>query len=250
MAGARGSGHLPKQGGPAAGEPPPELPRQRHGRAPGGRGRYPDYDVLAEVGHWDGKTREVVLARVESTPPVRFFDEAEARTLGAFCDDVLAQEDEPRVPVLAMVDEKLYENRLDGYRYAEMPSDPITWREAAKMLDAAARAAGAEDYAAAAREVRHDLIDRFSEGRLEHPKLDAEKAWKVVMRAVLAAFYSHPWVWNEIGFGGPAYPRGFARLGAGQREHWERSPKFEADPVADVPERGGRFDPGEDDLAG
>jgi hypothetical protein len=58
------------------------------------------------------------------------------------------------------------------------------------------------------------------------------------MRAVLAAFYSHPWVWNEIGFGGPAYPRGFARLGAGQREHWERSPKFEADPVADVPERG------------
>jgi len=35
------------------------------------------------------------------------------------------------------------------------------------------------------------------------------------MRAILAAFYSHPWAWNEIGFGGPAYPRGYIRLGQG-----------------------------------
>jgi hypothetical protein len=29
-----------------------------------------------------------------------------------------------------------------------------------------------------------------------------------------------------IRFGGPPYPRGFARLGAGQREHWETPPEF------------------------
>ena len=33
------------------------------------------------------------------------------------------------------------------------------------------------------------------------------------MRAILAGFYSHPWAWNEIGFGGPAYPRGYMRTG-------------------------------------
>jgi hypothetical protein len=58
------------------------------------------------------------------------------------------------------------------------------------------------------------------------------------MRAVLSAFYSHPWAWNEIGFGGPAYPRGYARLGAGQREHWEAPPEFTRDPVRDVQDRG------------
>jgi hypothetical protein len=57
------------------------------------------------------------------------------------------------------------------------------------------------------------------------------------MRMVLAAFYSHPWAWTEIGFGGPAYPRGFARLGAGQREQWEAPPRFDVDPVADVSAR-------------
>jgi hypothetical protein len=54
------------------------------------------------------------------------------------------------------------------------------------------------------------------------------------MRAILSAFYSHPWAWNEIGFGGPAYPRGYARFGPGQRESWEGAPAFELDPVKDT----------------
>ena len=58
------------------------------------------------------------------------------------------------------------------------------------------------------------------------------------MRAVLGAFYSHPWAWNEIGFGGPAYPRGYMRLGVGQKEAWESADAFPLDPVSDVRERG------------
>ena len=33
------------------------------------------------------------------------------------------------------------------------------------------------------------------------------------MRYACTAFYAHPWAWNEIGFGGPAYPRGYKILG-------------------------------------
>jgi hypothetical protein len=68
--------------------------------------------------------------------------------------------------------------------------------------------------------------------------MDPKNTWSVLMRAVLSAFYSHPWAWNEIGFGGPAYPRGYARLGAGQRESWEGAPAFARDPVKDTHERG------------
>ena len=42
------------------------LPHQRRGTSPQMRGRYPDYDVLAEAQHWDEPTRAVVLARVAS----------------------------------------------------------------------------------------------------------------------------------------------------------------------------------------
>jgi hypothetical protein len=203
------------------------------------RGRYPDYDVLTGVEHWDPRSRRVVLERVAEVPEISFFDEAEARTLGAFCDVVTGQFAEPRLPVLAMVDAKLAAGRLDGYRHHDMPPDPETWRRVAAGLDQSARDAGSEGgFAAASSELQHELVERFSEGSLLRWELPVGKAWGVVMRGVLSAFYSHPWAWNEIGFGGPAYPRGYARLGAGQREHWEAPPEFAPDPVSDVRERG------------
>ncbi len=236
---SEGVGHLPHHGGAAPHEDPrPGLPRQRRGTTPQGFGRYPDFDVLAQGEHWDEVTRRVVLDRVERVPPIRFFDDREAATLGAFCDTVLAQDREPRVPVLAMVDEKLHERKLDGYRHADMPPDPQTWRVVARKLDEEARRLRAEDFAAASQGIRDEVVRRFAAGELEWEELPVDKAWSVVMRMVLAAFYSHPWAWSEIGFGGPAYPRGFARLGPGQREHWETPPEFEVDPVSDVRERG------------
>lgn len=234
-----GSGHLPKQRAPGA--PPARLPRQRKGTTPQQQGRYPDYDILSESSHWDPVTREVVMKRVEEVPPLRFFEEQEARTLRAFCDLVLAQDSEPRIPVLEMVDEKLYENRLDGFRFHDMPPDPQTWKMVALHLDQTAAREGADPekgFAGLDSEAQCQIVEAFSKGELDWGELPVEKAWSVVMRGALSAFYSHPWAWNEIGFGGPAYPRGYARLGAGQREHWERPPEFEQDPVADVRERG------------
>jgi hypothetical protein len=230
--------HLPHHGGPEPHEgPPPGLPRQRVGTTPQGRGRYPDFDVLSQVDHWDEVTRRVVLDRVERVPPIRFFDEREAAALGAFCDTVLAQDREPRIPVLAMVDAKLHAHQLDGYRYADMPSDRQTWRRVARCLDEEADRRAGRDFAAAPQETRDEIVGRFFHGDLDWEGFPVDKAWSVVTRMILSAFYSHPWAWNEIGFGGPAYPRGFARLGAGQREHWEEPPEFQVDPARDVKER-------------
>jgi hypothetical protein len=222
-------------------DPPPGLPRHRRGTAPQGRSRYPDYDVLEQAGHWDEVTRELVLDRVENVPPVRFFDAAEEATMRAFCDVVTAQDREPRVPVLEMVDAKLHAGRLDGFQHADLPDDRDVWRLAARGLDETARARGAEGFAAADDEVKLEIVAAFHKGDLDGgvwAGLPAAKAFGVLMRAVLSAFYSHPWAWNEIGFGGPAYPRGYARLGIGLRESWEGEEEFEVDPVRDVADRG------------
>ena len=37
----------------------------------------------------------------------------------------------------------------------------------------------------------------------------------------MEAYYAHPWAWDEVGFGGPAYPRGYMRLERGEPEPWE-----------------------------
>ncbi len=232
------AGHLPKQGGDTTPGPPAQLPRQRRGTTPQMRGRYPDYDVLTAARHWDPLTRRKVLERVANVPPIRFFTAQETLTLSAFCNVVTGQDSEPRIPVLEMVDAKLHAGQLDGYRHHDMPPDPETWRQVAANLDSTAREDGCKDgFAAAPSATQHEIVERFSHGELDW-ELPVKKAWGVIMRGVLGAFYSHPWAWNEIGFGGPTYPRGYARLGAGQREHWEAPPEFATDPVSDVRERG------------
>jgi len=236
----RSAGHLPKQredGRPAS--PRDDLPRQRRGSTPQDHGRYPDYDVLEEARHWDPVTRSTVVSRLQA-PPLRFLAPEQARTLSMFCDDVLAQDDEPRVPVLAMVDERLHERRFDGYRYADMPEDDETWVRVARGLDEVAGG----DYAALGEQERIAIITAFAAGELSGgvwDELPPSRAWSVVMRYVLAAFYAHPWAWNEIGFGGPRYPRGYMRLqpdavepGAGAVEAFSR------DPVRDTADAGPR----------
>jgi Gluconate 2-dehydrogenase subunit 3 len=233
--------HLPnKRDGGQPGSPD-ELPRQRNGVTPQMHGHYPDFNVLDEADHWDEATRQVVFDRVDAVPPIRFFTRDEAATLGVFCDVVMAQDREPKIPVLNMIDAKLFSGKREGYRFDDMPDDGETFRRVAVGLDVAARQHGVGDFESASHEIQTAVIQAFADGELHGQiwdELPPSKTWQVVMREVLSAFYSHPWAWNEIGFGGPAYPRGFARLAAGQRESWEAVPAFERDPVKDTHERG------------
>jgi hypothetical protein len=205
-------------------------------------GRYPDYDVLANRDNWDEATRRVVEARLEPAGPLRFFTAQEEPTLRAFCDVVCDQDADPRVPVAEMVDDKLASGRLDGYRYADMPRDPDTWRLVLRGLDeTAAERHEIESFAACDTPSREAIVSALSKGELRGgawDELDVSRAWSVCMRAVLAAFYSHPWAWNEIGFGGPAYPQGYMRLGPlSTLEPHERPGATAEDPVRVVQER-------------
>ncbi len=234
----RGAAHLPKPAGRNQADPD-ELPRQRRGTTPQMHGRYPDFDVLRFAAHWDEPTRRLILDRVASPPPFRFFDAPEVETLTAFCDTVMHQIREPRIPVLAMVDEKLHTGRLDGFQYADMPDDRETWHLLARALDEEAQARGGGSFARVSEELRLDICGALADKELVGGTWSQiPRVFEVAMRAVLAAFYSHPWAWNEIGFPGPAYPRGYSRLGVNQHEAWTTDEAFEVDPVSDVKERG------------
>ncbi|HEY3729318.1 MAG TPA: gluconate 2-dehydrogenase subunit 3 family protein [Solirubrobacteraceae bacterium] len=228
---------------PAASEPgdPYDLPRQRRGRTPQMHGRYPDYDVLEQADHWDPVTRQMVLGRVNDVPEIRFFSEREAATLSALCDVLTAQDSEPKVPVINFVDEKYFKGELDGFQFDDMPDDREAWRLVARGLDEqAAERSGAASFAAADLETQQAIVAGFAEGELQGvawAQLNVTRAFALVMRVALSCFYSHPWTWNEIGFGGPAYPRGYSRFGSPQlqdaeRETWEGREAFDRDPVS------------------
>src|SRR5829696_8825953 len=107
--------------------------------------RYPGHNVLDKWSSpdWDDQTREVVRRRLEEIPPLRFFNEHEARTLKAVAERIVPQPERggaEKIPIVPWIDEKLYEDKRDGYRYEELPPQREAWRLGLAGIDEAARA--------------------------------------------------------------------------------------------------------------
>ncbi|HEX4751039.1 MAG TPA: gluconate 2-dehydrogenase subunit 3 family protein, partial [Bryobacteraceae bacterium] len=89
-------------------------------------GYYPGYSTLSQRKFWDAATRETVEKRVYHIPQIRFFTADELILFQAVVDRILPQDDrlpEFRIPIANYIDERLFENRIDGYRYESMPDD-------------------------------------------------------------------------------------------------------------------------------
>ncbi len=207
----------------------------RRGVTPQGRGRFPGYDVLSEVRRWDEVTAGVVLARLAPVTELSFFTVAEVAVARPLLDLLLGQDDEPRIPVLALIDARLAAGETDGWHYDDLPEDGPAWRRTLAQLEEDAQGSHGRSFAALTPTEQATLVQNVqtvgSAGGDWHG-LPAEKVWSLWTRYACTAFYSHPWAWNEIGFGGPAYPRGYKNIGLDSRERWERRDAADTDPVA------------------
>ncbi|HEY8295449.1 MAG TPA: gluconate 2-dehydrogenase subunit 3 family protein, partial [Micrococcaceae bacterium] len=64
------------------------------------------------------------------------------------------------------------------------------------------------------------LLESIQEATQWH-EFSGAHVWSLWTRYACTAFYSHPSAWDEIGFAGPAYPRGYKNLGLDAREPFE-----------------------------
>jgi len=187
-----------------------------------GGSRYPGFDVLEQAGHWDSITRAVVEGRLGRLPAVRFFTPAEEAVAHALFNQLLYQREEPRIPVVQMVDARLAEQQTDGWHYSTMPPDDHAWRQSLAGLDDDAHSAHGAPFAECAWDDQGSVLQAVQDrGANQWHGMSASQVWSLWTRYACAAFYSHPWVWNEIGFAGPAYPRGYKNIGVDKLEPFE-----------------------------
>jgi hypothetical protein len=198
-----------------------------------GGGRYPGFDTLAQSRHWDAATTGVVAPRVGIPPTLRFFTPYEEAVASALTDQLLGQREDPRVPVVSMIDHRLAEGQGDGWHHADMPEDGQAWRESLIGLDTDSRDAFGTSYPDCCWHDQEATLRAVQHATGQWHGMPSGSVWSLWTRYAATAFYSHPWAWDEIGFGGPAYPRGYKNLGVGALEPWE-SPDARPglDPVA------------------
>ncbi len=227
------------------------------------RDRFPGFDAPGQAGHWDPVTTGVVLSRIGMAPDIRFFTPAEQAVATALCDQLLDQHGETqhgetrggetrggetqggetqggetrggeaRVPVVNLIDARLAERQTDGWHYQDMPEDSQGWRDSLAALDADAMDRFGTGFVACSADQRATLIQTVQDlGSHEWHGLPATHVWSLWTRYACTAFYSHPSAWNEMGFPGPAYPRGYKNSGIDAREPFEvRDAKPGDDPV-------------------
>lgn len=199
--------------------------------------RRPDDEprIMRQAHAWDDVTRAVVQDRLVP-PPCRYLTPDEQAVAGPLLDLLTGQAHTPgRIPVLALVDGRLAEGATDGWRHADLPEDGPAWQSSLAALDAEARLRyGGTGFAGLTVGDRHRLLHALrARGDAPWHGLPLDRVWELWLRYACAAYYSHPLAWDETGFGGPAFPRGYVRLGRGLRESWEEPHPREPGPESE-----------------
>jgi Gluconate 2-dehydrogenase subunit 3 len=201
------------------------------------RGRFPGFDSAAQARHWDPVTAGVVLSRLAMPPDIRFFTPAQQAITTALCDQLLHtgnDSDEVKVPVVNLIDARLAEQQTDGWRYEDMPEDGRAWQVTLSALDDDARDRHGCGFAGCSPSDQAKLVQAVQDlGSGEWHGMNAKHVWSLWTRYACTAFYADPRAWNEMGYPGPAYPRGFKNAGVDSLEPFEvRDVMPGDDPVA------------------
>lgn len=190
--------------------------------------RYPGYDVWRkrDTPSWDAITRRVLDQRIAVSRQPRFFNPTQWATLTALCDCLVAQPaDRPAVPIACMLDARLLVHSSEGWRDARLPPLRVAWRLGLVALDAESHGLHGLPFARLGDDQRTTLVKCMQCGELcadAWHGMSSSLFFKIrVLRDLYAEYYSHPSAWNEIGFGGPANPRGYVRLYKNRRDPWE-----------------------------
>ncbi len=189
---------------------------------------------MSQERHWDDVTADLIRARVAEQPAPRFFTAAEQSAAQALVGQLLDQpQDDLGVPVMLMIDARLADGQTDGWRYEDMPEDGQAWRDTLVYLDRDAKEQFGAGFASCQRDEQARVIQAVQDlGSSPWHGLPAARVWSLWTRYACTALYAHPAAWDEIGFSGPAYPRGYKNLGVDTREPFEvKDAKPADDPV-------------------
>lgn len=186
---------------------------------------YEGFDVMAEREHWDPHTRKIVEGRLKAGD-WQVLNLEETVALHRICSVLL---DDGRDSVITYVvhhfDQKLASDIGESQRKKGTPKGSVLIRQGLKALDRHCTLTYGCLFAALDAPARHQVLDQMSRDQLrlegEGVQIPAKELFQKLLSTAVSAYYSYPAVWSEIGYAGPAYPRGYVRSERGLTDPWE-----------------------------
>ena len=193
--------------------------------------KYKNYDVFDrwDTPDWDDQTREAIRKRLEEIPTIRFFTEEEAQIAEAIANRIVPQQQlASNISIIPWIDEKLFLDLRDGYRYEGLPPQREAWRSGLAGIEETSRIKFQQGFKSLAEHQQDEILHLIQSG---DPPGDIWKRLppnlffhEMLCKHIVRTFYTHPIAWNVIGYGGPAAIRGHVRKSEGEIDPWEAQP--------------------------
>lgn len=198
-----------------------------------GKTRYPSFNVLDEKDAWDDYTQQIVTSRNHSIVKYQFLNEREVEILRCVCS-LLVDDSSPHAIefVISHIDQTLYSSPGEGQRKFGVPAAPELIRQGLKAMEQSSQHMYSISFTELETGKQKNMIKDISEDKAESSSIwngvPQKALFEKLMRLTVESFCSHPQVWSDIGYAGPAYPRGYVRTQLGQLDPWEAKTENEA----------------------
>jgi gluconate 2-dehydrogenase gamma chain len=171
-------------------------------------------------------TREVLEERLNQpvTAP-RFFATDAFATLRAVCARLIPQHDhhEP-IDLAGAIDQRLAENKTDGWRYDDMPPDADAYTQGLQGLDESARLTFGVAFVDLTSEQQDQMLSMVQRGGAPGEiwkTIPQQRFFEELLAETCECYYSHPIAQEEIGYVGMADANGWQRIGLNELETHE-----------------------------
>lgn len=190
------------------------------------RTRYPGYNLLTQVKEWDPHTREIVLNRLGPFPEPEFLQKDEVETVKNIAKHLVFDDrNEILDYVIFYMDRKLTSEIGEDQRKPGLPKEKDLIRLGLKALDHLSKTIKQCNFRDLDSQNQFKILAALQNGKASYipdwSQVPQQALFKKLVEITISAYYSHPIIWSEIGYGGPAFPRGYVRIERGLNDPWE-----------------------------
>lgn len=173
-------------------------------------------------------TRKALTERLTAAQrQPEFFSSSEFSLLQAICDQLIPQDDQAeRVDIAGCIDERLSQNKSDGWRYDTMPPDGDAYKAGLAGIDESARLLFQQSFEHLSPTQQSDVLKEVQQAKAPGDvwqQLPANRFFEELLVEAAHSYYSHPLAQEEIGYVGMADVPTWQRIGLNQLE--EREPR-------------------------
>ncbi len=170
-------------------------------------------------------TRRALQERLEKLGSNCFFSNESFHLLSVVCDLLMDQNSEERMVNTALfIDERLFNNDTDGWRYNSMPPDDIKYQLGLQAIDDTSTKMYGEKFLLIKKEDQIFVLSAIQNGDVQDEiwkKLNPKLFFEDLLAETAEIFFSHPVVQASINYVGMADAKGWTKIKLNQSENLE-----------------------------